>query len=205
ALKDRLSERGALGRLIEAVRDGASRTLVVRGDPGVGKTVLLEHLAGQASSSGYRVERAAGVQSEMELAFGGLHQLCGPMLGCAGRLPMPQRDALRTAFGLAAGPPPDRFFVGLAALAEVTDPAADPDRLPGTGPRPQPGRTRTSLRSWSAALGRRRPGAGWPRPRRSWSGRCCSPPIRPGTPNASSRRRRPACRPARSARPWTCW
>ena len=125
ALKDRLSERGALGRLIEAVRDGASRTLVVRGDPGVGKTVLLEHLAGQASSSGCRVERAAGVQSEMELAFAGLHQLCAPMLGCAGRLPMPQRDALQTAFGLAAGPPPDRFFVGLAVLSLLAEVAGD--------------------------------------------------------------------------------
>src|SRR5262249_39250363 len=124
ALKDRLSERGALGRLIEAVRDGASRTLVVRGDPGVGKTVLLEHLAGQASSSGCRVERAAGVQSEMELAFAGLDQLGAPMLGCAGRLPMPQRDALRTAFGLAAGPP-DRFFVGLAVLSLLAEVAGD--------------------------------------------------------------------------------
>src|SRR6266566_4374814 len=124
-LRDRLSERGALGRLIEAVRDGESRTLVVRGDSGVGKTVLLEHLAGQASGAGCRVERAAGVQSEMELAFAGLHQLCAPMLGRAERLPVPQRDALRTAFGLAAGPPADRFFVGLAVLSLLAEVAGE--------------------------------------------------------------------------------
>jgi DNA-binding CsgD family transcriptional regulator len=124
-LMDRLSERGALGRLIEAVRDGESRTLVVRGDPGVGKTVLLEHLAGQASGAGCRVARAAGVQSEMELAFAGLHQLCAPMLGRAGRLPVPQQDALRTAFGIAAGPPPDRFFIGLAVLSLLAELAGD--------------------------------------------------------------------------------
>src|SRR5215472_13051267 len=124
-LRDRLSECGALGRLIEAVRDGESRALVVRGDPGVGKTVLLEHLAGQASGSGCRVERAAGVQSEMELAFAGVHQLCAPMLGHAERLPVPQRDALRTAFGIAAGAPPDRFFVGLAVLSLLAEVAGD--------------------------------------------------------------------------------
>ncbi len=124
-LRNRLSERGALGRLIEAVRDGESRTLVVRGDSGVGKTVLLEHLAGQASGAGCRVARAVGVQSEMELAFAGLHQLCAPMLGRVERLPVPQRDALRTAFGLAAGPPPDRFFVGLAVLSLLAEVAGD--------------------------------------------------------------------------------
>src|SRR6266700_2022270 len=124
-LRDRLSERGALGRLIEAVRDGESRTLVVRGDTGVGKTALLEHLAGQASGAGCRVERAAGVQSEMELAFAGLHQLCAPMLGRAERLPVPQRDALRTAFGIAAGPPADRFFVGLAVLSLLAEVAGE--------------------------------------------------------------------------------
>ena len=88
----------------------------MRGEPGVGKSVLLDYLAGRASGSGCRVARAVGVQSEMELAFAGLHQLCAPMLGHVARIPVPQRDALRTAFGLSAGPPPDRFFVGLAVL-----------------------------------------------------------------------------------------
>ena len=116
-LTDRGSERDILGRLIDAVRAGESRALVVRGDPGVGKTVLLEYLAGRASGSGCRVARAVGVQSEMELAFAGLHQLCAPMLDHAERLPVPQRGALRTVFGIADGPPPDRFLVGLAMLS----------------------------------------------------------------------------------------
>src|SRR6476660_10630726 len=106
-LMDRQAERDVLGQLVDAVWAGESRALVVRGDPGVGKTVLMDHLAGRASGSGCRVVRAAGVQSEMELAFAGLHQLCAPMLSRAGRLPEPQRDALQTAFGIAVGPPPD--------------------------------------------------------------------------------------------------
>jgi DNA-binding CsgD family transcriptional regulator len=122
-LMDRVSERDALDRLIDAVRGGQGQALVVRGDPGMGKTVLLDHLAGQAR--GCRVARAAGVQSEMELAFAGLHQLCAPMLGRAGRLPVPQRDALRTAFGIAAGPPPDRFLVGLAVLSLLSGMAGE--------------------------------------------------------------------------------
>jgi DNA-binding NarL/FixJ family response regulator len=125
ALMDRLSERDALDRLVRAVKAGESQTLVVRGDPGVGKTVLLDYLAGQASASGCRVARATGVQSEMELAFAGLHQLCAPMLARAGRLPVPQRDALRIAFGLAAGPPPDRFLVGLAVLSLLSGTAGE--------------------------------------------------------------------------------
>jgi predicted ATPase len=116
-LTDRNRERDALSQLVDAVRTGESRALVVHGDPGVGKTVLLEHLAEQSSGSGCRVARAAGMQSEMELAFAGLHQLCAPMLNRADRLPVPQRDALRTAFGVAEGPPPDRFLVGLAVLS----------------------------------------------------------------------------------------
>src|SRR5208282_6849402 len=106
-------------RLVGAVRAGESRVLVVRGDPGVGKTVLLDYLAGRAR--GCRVARAAGVQSEMELAFAGLHQLCAPMLDHLDRIPVPQREALRTAFGLSAGPPPDRFLVGLAVLSLLAE------------------------------------------------------------------------------------
>src|SRR5215831_6287532 len=124
-LTDRRSERGMLDRLVEAVRAGQSRALALRGDPGIGKTVLLDYLAGRAPGVGLRVARAVAVQSEMELAFAGLHQLCAPMLGHAERLPAPQRDALRTAFGLAAGPPPDRFFVGLAVLSLLSEVAGD--------------------------------------------------------------------------------
>jgi DNA-binding CsgD family transcriptional regulator len=123
-LTDRLSERGALGRLV-AVRAGESQTLVVRGEPGVGKTVLLDHLAGRASGSGCRVARAVGVQSEMELAFAGLHQLCAPLLGGAERLPVPQREALYVSFGLSAGPAPDRFLVGLAVLSLLSEVAGE--------------------------------------------------------------------------------
>src|SRR5262245_25136162 len=103
------SERRVLDRLVEAVRAGESRALVVHGEPGVGKTALLEYLVG--SAPGCRIERAAGVQSEMELAFAGLHQLCAPMLYRLDAVPAPQREALRTAFGLSAGPAPDRFLV----------------------------------------------------------------------------------------------
>ena len=94
---------------------------MVRGEPGVGKTALLDYLAGRAS--GCLVVRAAGVQSEMELAFAGLHQLCAPMLDHADSLPGPQREALRTAFGLSAGPVPDRFLVGLAVLGLLSETA----------------------------------------------------------------------------------
>ena len=118
-LRGRRAELGVLDGLIEAVRAGESRVLVVRGEPGVGKTALLDHLAGRAS--GCRVVRAAGVQSEMELAFAGLHQLCAPMLDHLEAIPVPQRDALRTAFGLSAGPVPDRFLVALAALSLLSE------------------------------------------------------------------------------------
>src|SRR6516165_2144641 len=124
-LIDRRSERDTLDRLIEAVRAGESQALVLRGDPGMGKTMLLDHLAGRASGAGCRVARSVGVQSEMELAFAGLHQLCAPMLGHAERLPVPQREALRIAFGLAAGPPPDRFLVGLAVLSLLSEMAGE--------------------------------------------------------------------------------
>ena len=122
-LTDRHAECDVLGRLVAAVRAGESRALVVHGEPGVGKTALLEYLAGQAS--GCRVVHAGGVQSEMELAFAVLHQLCAPMLDRLERLPAPQRDALRTAFGLSAGPAPDRFLIGLAALGLLSEMAGE--------------------------------------------------------------------------------
>lgn len=96
---------------------------MVRGEPGVGKSALLEYMLGRAS--GCRVARAAGVQSEMELAFAGLHQLCAPMLDSAERLPGPQRDALGTAFGRSLGNPPDRFLVGLAVLGLLAEVARE--------------------------------------------------------------------------------
>ena len=122
-LTGRRAECGVLDRLVEAVQAGESRVLVAVGEPGVGKTVLLEYLARRAS--GCQVARASGVQSEMELAFAGLHQLCAPMLDRAGHLPGPQRDALRTAFGQAAGPPPDRFLVALAVLSLLSEVAGE--------------------------------------------------------------------------------
>jgi DNA-binding CsgD family transcriptional regulator/tetratricopeptide (TPR) repeat protein len=122
-LQGRRSEREMLDGLLAAVRVGESRVLVVRGEPGVGKSALLEYAAGGAS--GCRVARAAGVQSEMELAFAGLHQLCGPMLDRVDRLPAPQRDALSVAFGVRAGDAPDRFLVGLAVLSLFSEVAED--------------------------------------------------------------------------------
>src|SRR3984957_6870008 len=118
-LTDRRAECGVLDRLINAVRAGGSRVLVVCGEPGVGKSALLDYLAGRAS--GCRVVRAAGVESEMELAFAGLHQLLAPVLDRLGGLPGPQQEALRTAFGLSSGPAPDRFLVGLAVLGLVSE------------------------------------------------------------------------------------
>ena len=96
------------------MRGGEGHALVVRGEAGVGKTALLDYAAEQASEC--LVARAAGVQSEMELAFAGLHQLCAPMFNRLPALPEPQRDALATAFGLRGGAPPDRFVVGLGVL-----------------------------------------------------------------------------------------
>ncbi|MCW3047659.1 MAG: ATP-dependent transcriptional regulator, MalT-like, LuxR family, partial [Solirubrobacterales bacterium] len=122
-LTGRRSECDELDRLIEAVRAGQSRALVVRGEPGVGKTALLEYVVGHAS--GCRVARAAGVQSEMELAYAGLHQLLVPVLDRLERLPAPQRDALRTAFGISPGPAPDRFFIALAVLSLISDVAEE--------------------------------------------------------------------------------
>jgi DNA-binding CsgD family transcriptional regulator len=122
-LRGRLHECEVLDRLLEAVRGGESSALVVRGEPGVGKSALLDYVADRAS--GCRVARTSGVQSEMELAFSGLNQLCAPMLDRVDRLPEPQRDALRTAFGLAAGAAPDRFLLGLAVLSLLSDVAGE--------------------------------------------------------------------------------
>jgi len=97
--------------------------LVLRGEAGVGKTALLEYLIEAAAD--LRVVRAAGVESEMELAYAGLHQLCAPMLKQLDRLPAPQRDALQIVFGLSEGPAPDRFLVGLAVLSLLSEVAEE--------------------------------------------------------------------------------
>jgi DNA-binding CsgD family transcriptional regulator len=120
-LLDRLTERAALGQLLEAARGGRSRALVVHGEAGVGKTALLEDAV--ASAAGMRIARVAGVESEMELAYAALQQLCAQMLDGLDRLPDPQRAALGVVFGLRAGEAPDRFLVGLAALSLLADAA----------------------------------------------------------------------------------
>jgi DNA-binding CsgD family transcriptional regulator len=119
----RRAECAAIDELLAAIRAGSSRCLVLHGAPGIGKTALLNYLAERASDC--RVLRAAGVESEMELAFAGLQQLCGPVAGDVDRLLAPQRDALRTAFGMMAGPPPDRFLVALAVLSLLSDITAE--------------------------------------------------------------------------------
>jgi hypothetical protein len=120
-LTGRGAERAALGRLLDGVREGESRTLVLRGEPGSGKTALLDDMIGSARD--FRVLRAVGVDSEMELAFAALQQLCAPLLDRLPRLPGPQRDALQVAFGLSGGEAPDRFLVGLAALSLLSEAA----------------------------------------------------------------------------------
>jgi DNA-binding CsgD family transcriptional regulator len=120
-LLDRLAERAALGQLVDAARGGRSGALVVHGEAGVGKTALLEDVT--ASAAGMRIARVAGIESEMELAYAALQQLCAQMLDGLDRLPDPQREALGVVFGLRAGEAPDRFLVGLAALSLLADAA----------------------------------------------------------------------------------
>src|SRR6516164_4065702 len=121
-LLDRVTETAALAGVLAAARNGLSGVLVLRGDAGIGKTVLLEWAAGQAHDM--QVARVAGIQAETGMGFAGLHQLLVPFLGGLDGLPGPQRQALESAFGLVAGPVPDRFLVGLAALTLLTDAAA---------------------------------------------------------------------------------
>jgi DNA-binding CsgD family transcriptional regulator len=119
----RRGERETLERLLASVRAGQSRVLVLRGEPGIGKTALLAYLAERAS--GCRIARAVGVEPEMELAFAGLHQLCAPFLDRIECLPGPQRTALAAALGLRDGDAPDRFAVGLAVLSLLSDVARE--------------------------------------------------------------------------------
>jgi DNA-binding CsgD family transcriptional regulator len=122
-LRGRRGECEALDRLMAGVWAGQSRVLVLRGEAGAGKTTLLEYLVDRAS--GCRIARVSGAESEIELAFAGLHQLCAPFLDGLEQLPGPQRDALSTAFGLRDGDVPDRFAVGLAVLGLLSEAAAE--------------------------------------------------------------------------------
>ncbi len=155
-MRGRSSECEALGRLVENVRAGQSQVLVLRGEVGAGKTALLEYLLERAS--GCCLARAAGVESEMELAFAALHQLCAPFLDRLERLPGPQRDALSTAFSLRNGATPDRFAVGLAVLSLLSEVAGE----------------RPLVCVWTM-----RTGSIGPRRRRSHSWRATLPPSRP--------------------------
>ena len=114
-LHGRRTECTALDTCVAVARAGDSQTMVLRGEAGIGKTALLDHVAG--GSTDCWVLRAVGIESEMELPFAAVHQLVQPLLEGLERLPPPQRGALETAFGLTSGEPPDRFFVGLALLS----------------------------------------------------------------------------------------
>src|SRR5690349_11843539 len=122
AFRGRAGERQALDGMLDGVRGGQSGVLVLRGEAGIGKTALMQYCARQAS--GCRLVQIAGVESEMELPFASLHQLCGPMLGGLATLPEPQEHALRVAFGLTHGTAPDRLKVGLAVLSLLAEVAA---------------------------------------------------------------------------------
>jgi DNA-binding CsgD family transcriptional regulator len=123
SLLNRQQERAALDGLLEDLRSGHGRALVLRGEAGVGKSALLEYVTGVATDM--RVARVAGMESEMELAFASLHLLCAPLLDRLEQLPVPQRDALAVAFGLREGGTPDRFMVGLAVLTLLSEVAED--------------------------------------------------------------------------------
>src|SRR5271170_7849933 len=122
-LLGRQRERELLGRLLGAALGGDGGVLVVHGEPGVGKTALLDWTVEEGRQ--LRVLRTVGVEGEMELAFAALQQLCAPILDRADRLADPQRDALSVAFGLSAGPAPNPFLLGLAALALLSEAAQE--------------------------------------------------------------------------------
>jgi DNA-binding CsgD family transcriptional regulator len=122
-LLGRQRERAALDRLLEAARASHGGVLVVHGEPGIGKTALLEY--GVEAAVGFRVARTSGVEAEMELPFAAAQQLCAPFVELMARLPRPQRDALRVAFGLADGQPPNPFLVGLAVLGLLSEAAQE--------------------------------------------------------------------------------
>src|SRR6266545_8392162 len=120
-LLGRQRERAVLERLLGTARNGHGSVLVVHGEPGVGKTALLEYAV--ESGEDFRVVRTAGVEGEMKLDYAALQQLCSPLLDLTERLPDPQRDALGVAFGLSAGQAPSPFLVGLAVLGLLSEAA----------------------------------------------------------------------------------
>ena len=139
----RAGELQTLEQLLEDARGSRSGVIVLRGEPGIGKTALLRQLVSEAS--GFRVVSGLGVESEMELPFAGLHQLCAPILGRLGSLAEPQRRGLSVAFGLVTGDNPDRFMVALAALSLMAEVAEErpllcvvDDAHWSTRPRPGP-------------------------------------------------------------------
>ena len=119
----RQRERDVLGRLVDEARNGHGGVLAVYGEPGVGKTALLEDAIEAAAD--FHVARSVGVEGEMELAFAALQQFCSPRLGLVERLPDPQRDALEVALGLKSGRPPNPFLVGLAVLNVLSEAAEE--------------------------------------------------------------------------------
>jgi DNA-binding CsgD family transcriptional regulator len=123
ALLGRDRELAALDRVLATARAGSSAVLVLRGEAGIGKTALLDYVAGRAA--GFRTVDVSGIEAEMELPFASLHQLCAPLLGKLQELPEPQRDALSVAFGLREGEAPDRFLLGLAVLGLLAGAAKD--------------------------------------------------------------------------------
>ncbi|RZU20383.1 regulatory LuxR family protein [Kribbella rubisoli] len=122
-LTGRDAECDSLDQLIAAVCSGESRALVLSGEAGVGKTALMDYLAARAHRG--QVVRVSGVESEMELAFAALHQVCAPAFDLLDRLPAPQAEALRTVFGICAGPPPDMFLIGLGVLSLLAEAAVE--------------------------------------------------------------------------------
>ena len=120
-LLGRQREQAVLERLLESAREGHGGVLVLHGDPGVGKTALLEYALDTAND--FRVVRTSGVEGETELDYAALQHLCSPLLALIERLPDPQSDALRVAFGLSPGRPPSPFMVGLAVLGLLSEEA----------------------------------------------------------------------------------
>jgi DNA-binding CsgD family transcriptional regulator len=125
ALIDRTRELSVLTGLIEDAQAGNSAAMVLRGEPGIGKTVLLEAVSGSADTQGMTTAHVSGIESEAPLGYAALHRLIRFFPGAVDRLPPPQRDALRTTFGLVFGPPPDRFLIGLGVLTLLANAAAE--------------------------------------------------------------------------------